>query len=304
VPDDDGDGDGVPDCVDGCPSDPLKTAPGACGCGVPDDDGDGDGVPDCVDGCPSDPLKTAPGACGCGVPDDDGDGDGVPDCVDGCPTDPLKTAPGACGCGVPDDDGDGDGVADCLDNCPALANPGQEDCDLDGAGDACEIAAGTAFDTDGDGIPDDCEPGQVVTYCTAGTTSSGCNASLTASGTPSAAAASGFVLDCSALEGDKQALLFYGITGPAAQPWGAQSTSYKCVASPLQRTAPVLSGGTAGQCDGALAFDFLAFAAANPAALGLPAFAGEVFDAQVWFRDPPAPKTTNLSDAVQWTMLP
>ena len=44
--------------------------PGLCGCGVSDADSDGDGTVDCLDGCPTDPNKTAPGICGCGVPDD------------------------------------------------------------------------------------------------------------------------------------------------------------------------------------------------------------------------------------------
>jgi hypothetical protein len=35
-------------------------------------------------------------------------------------------------------DTDRDGVCDDADNCPATANPGQEDCDGDGRGDACE----------------------------------------------------------------------------------------------------------------------------------------------------------------------
>jgi len=79
-------GDGTPDCNDNCPSDPNKTTPGICGCGVSDVDSDGDGVADCNDGCPLDPLKVAPGVGGCGVADAD-TGGGIPDCSDlGPPT--------------------------------------------------------------------------------------------------------------------------------------------------------------------------------------------------------------------------
>ncbi|MCY2960692.1 MAG: thrombospondin type 3 repeat-containing protein [Planctomycetota bacterium] len=117
--DTDSDLDGTPDCNDGCPLDPLKLAPGACGCGVADTDTDLDGTPNCTDGCPTDPLKTAPGLCGCGVADTDSDLDGTPDCNDGCPLDPLKLAPGACGCGVADTDSDLDGTPNCTDGCPA-----------------------------------------------------------------------------------------------------------------------------------------------------------------------------------------
>ena len=115
----DSDGDSVCDELDGCPSDPLKTAAGICGCGVADTDSDSDGTADCNDGCPNDPLKTAAGICGCGVADTDSDGDGTADCNDGCPNDPLKTAAGICGCGVADTDSDSDGTADCNDLCPA-----------------------------------------------------------------------------------------------------------------------------------------------------------------------------------------
>jgi hypothetical protein len=158
VADTDSDADGVADCNDGCPNDPLKTAPGICGCGVADTDSDADGVADCNDGCPNDPLKTAPGICGCGVADTDSDADGVADCNDGCPNDPLKTAPGICGCGVADTDSDNDGTPNCNDLCP---------------NDPLKVAPGICgcgvaeTDTDFDGVPnctDNCDntanPGQ------------------------------------------------------------------------------------------------------------------------------------------------
>jgi hypothetical protein len=50
-------------------------------------DGDGDGAGDACDICPSDPLKTLVGACGCGVVDTDTDEDGEADCVDPCTND-------------------------------------------------------------------------------------------------------------------------------------------------------------------------------------------------------------------------
>jgi hypothetical protein len=51
---------------------------------------------------------------------------------------------------------DGDLVADGVDNCPTVSNPTQTDCNGDGIGDACELAAG-APDFNNDTIPDVCQ---------------------------------------------------------------------------------------------------------------------------------------------------
>jgi hypothetical protein len=53
-------------------------------------------------------------------------------------------------------DSDGDGRPDTSDNCPAVANPLQADCNTNGVGDACELAAGTP-DFNLDTIPDTCQ---------------------------------------------------------------------------------------------------------------------------------------------------
>lgn len=53
-------------------------------------------------------------------------------------------------CDFPADDLDGDGVLTVMDNCPDVFNPGQEDWDTDGDGDACDLDS----DMDGDGAPD------------------------------------------------------------------------------------------------------------------------------------------------------
>jgi hypothetical protein len=50
--------------------------------------------------------------------------------------------------------------------------------------------------------------------------------------------------------------------------------------------------------------DWLSYLDANPLALGAPFCAGAVVDFQGWYRDPAAPKTTNLSGGLEVTVLP
>ena len=121
----DGDGDGIPDASDNCPSvaNPSQTDTDGDGQGDACDsspngpDSDGDGIPDATDNCPnvSNPAQI------------DSDGDGQGDACDASPNGP---------------DGDGDGVPDDTDNCPTVGNPSQTDTDGDGVGDACDSTRG------------------------------------------------------------------------------------------------------------------------------------------------------------------
>jgi hypothetical protein len=147
-------------------------------------------------------------------------------------------------------------------------------------------------------------PVSTVVYCTAGTSTNGCVPSISATGVASLSAGSGFTLGVASVEGQKQGLIFYGITGRSAAPWGIGGTSFLCVKAPTQRTPAQSSGGTAGACDGTLSVDWLSFIGSTSTALGNPFSAGQVVNAQGWYRDPPAVKTTNLSDGLEFTVLP
>jgi hypothetical protein len=146
-------------------------------------------------------------------------------------------------------------------------------------------------------------PGQFASYCTSGTTTNACLPAITGSGTPDASAGNGFTVSVSQVEGQRTGILFYGITGAQSAPWGP-STSRLCVKPPTQRMGSQNSGGTSGACDGVLSTDWNSFVSSNPGALGAPFSGGESVWAQGWFRDPPSPKTTNLSNALVFTVAP
>jgi hypothetical protein len=138
-----------------------------------------------------------------------------------------------------------------------------------------------------------------VTYCTAQESSLGCASGIASSGVPSASSGSGFVVVARNLRNQVPGLLFYGRSGPAAQP---ALGGLLCVRAPLRRTPAQSSGGSppgSPDCSGALQMDLNAWIAsgADPALV-----AGTEVYCQVWSRDPGAATGSNLSDALAFVV--
>ena len=144
--------------------------------------------------------------------------------------------------------------------------------------------------------------GTSSSYCTAGISSDGCVPSIHGIGTPSVIMPAGFTIECQNVGGNKFGVIFYGVTGQQATPWGNGGTSFLCVRPPFQRTGEQSSGGTPGSCDGVLSIDWNAYMTLNPLALGHPRYLGQQFDAQGWYRDPPSPKTTQLTNGLHFVL--
>ncbi len=145
-----------------------------------------------------------------------------------------------------------------------------------------------------------------TSYCTAGTSTNGCTPSIAANVQPNTTNTAGCVITVSGVEGQKQGIVFYGVdnTGFTPIPWGSGGSSFQCVKLPVVRLgSPTSSGGNAGACDGSYVIDWDAFQTANPASLGNPWVMGEKVFVQSWYRDPLAVKTSNLSNALELSVL-
>ena len=140
---------------------------------------------------------------------------------------------------------------------------------------------------------------ELESYCTAGTTANGCQAQVGGLGLPSRSAPDGFRVTVYDVEGQKQGIVFWG-PKPNAVSWG-QGSSVVCIKPPTTRTGTLSSAGTAGLCDGTLTLDFNGWMAANPQKAPP---AGSTAHVQGWFRDPPSPKGTSLSNGLRFFVCP
>jgi len=141
-------------------------------------------------------------------------------------------------------------------------------------------------------------------YCTPGLTSNFCIPTMSSAGVANVGASNGFTLIANNVEGARQGILFYGVNGRNSAVWFQNNSSFLCVKAPVQRMGTQNSGGTNGLCDGTLSTDWSAYVSSNPGALGAPFTAGQIINAQAWFRDPPAAGTTNLTDGIEFTVQP
>jgi hypothetical protein len=142
-PDQDTDGDGIPDYVEG-----NQDSDGDGFLDWLDDDSDGDGIPDEHEGEGDADHDSIPDYL-----DDDSDGDGIPDTVEG--GDDPENPPDTDGDGVPDfqdSDSDDDGMGDI----DEWGDHPEEPIDSDGDGDPDYLDP----DSDNDGIPDEVEVGE------------------------------------------------------------------------------------------------------------------------------------------------
>ena len=148
TPEDDRDGDGVPNDVDECPEIPEDIDRWEDEDGCPDTDNDGDGFLDVDEECdnePEDPDDFENDGC----PDPDNDQDGIEDAVDQCELEPEDIDEFEDSDGCPDPDNDGDGYLDVDEECD---NEPEDDDDFEN--DGCPD-----LDNDGDGMldrPDRC----------------------------------------------------------------------------------------------------------------------------------------------------
>jgi hypothetical protein len=155
------------------------------------------------------------------------------------------------------------------------------------------------------GVQNEPAPTAPSNFCVAGTTTNGCAPSLSTNSNPSVSSATPCVFAATNVEGQRSGIIFYGIDNNMFAPvqWGL-GTSFLCVKSPTQRMDVTSSGGTTNACDGVLAQDFNAWRVAHPGVLGTPYVVGQRLFLQGWFRDPPAPKTTNLTNGLEVTFVP
>lgn len=186
-------------------------------------------------------------------------------------------------------DCDGDGI-------PTACETTLEDCNGNGISDCVDVATGASSDTNGNGVPDECEGAPPSTYCTPMTNSAGCVSVMGFTGNPSSQSSTFRVFSNNLIHPTFAIMI-----------WSRGSISVPllggtlCVGPQIIRGAVLSSSPTSAPppCNGRVAFwwssGFLASRGLGP---------GDQVFCQFWSRDPQGATGANLTDAVQFTVLP
>lgn len=132
-------------------------------------------------------------------------------------------------------------------------------------------------------------------YCTSQVDSQGCTPAISASGFSSASAGAGHFVQATNMIPGNLGLLFYSKTGTNSIPLLGGTL---CVLPPTTRT-PIQAATGSGTCGGLLRRDFNAWIAT---AFDTALVPGQDVWAQIWSRDPGAAQSSNLTDAIQFTI--
>lgn len=140
---------------------------------------------------------------------------------------------------------------------------------------------------------------EAIPYGWSQVASNGCVARMDGIGTASASSTEPFFLRAEQVIPGRDGLLIYGLGVTQSQLNGG----FLWVAAPVKRSPLVSSGGSLAQgaCSGALSYDFnpRVQSGVDPALVP-----GQRLFAQYWYRDPQSPGLTNLTNAVEFSILP
>ncbi|MFT5477311.1 MAG: hypothetical protein ACI8Y8_002657 [Planctomycetota bacterium] len=139
-------------------------------------------------------------------------------------------------------------------------------------------------------------------YCDAKVNSQGCLPILATMGDASFSDTTPFEITATMLINNRNGMLFYGLAGRAAVPFGGGTL---CVAGPLLRAPIQRTGGNAAglDCSGSLSIDINALLQGGGAATIM---AGDQVNAQFFYRDPQHADGTGygLTEGVEFVVLP
>ncbi|MBI5435068.1 MAG: hypothetical protein HZA52_19695 [Planctomycetes bacterium] len=145
------------------------------------------------------------------------------------------------------------------------------------------------------------DDGAPTTFCATKTNSLGCVPAIGFTGTSSLGDASPLVIEAHDVLNQKNGLLFYGLTGPAAIPFLGGTL---CAKPPVRRLPVQNAGGALPptlDCSGTYSVDFDAwFVSGVDPALTF----GKVVDAQFWSRDVQSSSGVGLTNAIQFFVTP